>query len=57
MVEAHCINEAGLIAAVSGGGIHAPVSPGDDHSDEAEHFYRAFLLTPVQSGANRNEGR
>jgi probable HAF family extracellular repeat protein len=43
LVEAHCINDAGLIGAISGGGSHAP---GADH--DSEHLYRAFLLTPIQ---------
>ena len=44
--EAQCINELGLIAALSGGGERAPTAAGDNH--EQEHFYRVFLLTPIQ---------
>jgi probable HAF family extracellular repeat protein len=44
--EAQCISELGLIAALSGGGEQAPTAAGDNH--DQEHFYRVFLLTPIQ---------
>jgi probable HAF family extracellular repeat protein len=45
--EAHCINDLGQIAALSGGGEQAPTAAGDNH--DQEHFYRVFLLTPTQT--------
>lgn len=44
--EAHAINDAGQIAALTGAGEQPPTA-GDNH--DHEHIYRAFLLTPLGS--------